>query len=147
LTSAQNPLTARVIANRAWHYLFGRGLVSSVDNFGLNGDAPSHPELFDYLADQFGRGGWSIKKLVRTLVLSRAYQLSSLADAKAQSIDPPNRLIWRHSPRRLDAEEIRDTMLAAAGKLNLNRPEGSAAKDLKVMELRNNGAEAKQLQD
>jgi hypothetical protein len=147
LTSPNNPLTARVMANRVWHYLLGRGLVSSVDNFGVTGDAPSHPELLDHLATQFVRDGWSVKKLVRSIVLSRSYQLSSASDAKLQATDPANRLLWRHSPRRLDAEEIRDSMLAVAGKLNTNRPDGSAAKDLKVMEMRNNGAEAKQIQE
>src|SRR5262249_11004924 len=79
LTSDQNPLTPRVMANRVWKHLFGRGLVSSVDNFGVTGDAPSHPELLDHLARQFMRDGWSVKKLVRTVVLSRTYQLSSVA--------------------------------------------------------------------
>src|SRR5262249_756633 len=75
LTSAKNPLTCRVMVNRIWHHLFGRGLVGSVDNFGVTGEPPSHPELLDHLASQFVREGWSVKKLVRTLVLSRAYQL------------------------------------------------------------------------
>jgi hypothetical protein len=137
LTSAKNPLTPRVMANRVWHHLFGQGLVSSVDNFGTTGDVPSHPELLDYLAAQFVKDGWSVKKLVRLVVLSRAYQLGSAAPAANLAADPANRLVWRHSPRRLDAEEIRDAMLAASGKLNLNRPEASPAKDLKVIELTN----------
>ena len=77
LTSAKNPLTPRVMVNRVWQHLFGQGLVSSVDNFGVTGDAPSHPELLDHLAARFIRDGWSVKKLVRTIVLSRAYQLGS----------------------------------------------------------------------
>ncbi|OAI53249.1 hypothetical protein AYO44_04250 [Planctomycetaceae bacterium SCGC AG-212-F19] len=149
LTNAKNPLTPRVMVNRVWHHLFGQGLVGSVDNFGVTGEQPSHPELLDYLAGQFVREGWSVKKLVRSVVLSRAYQLSSFVDSNPQSairnpqsVDPANRLVWRHSPRRLDAEEIRDAMLAAAGQLDLARPEGSPAKELKVMEMRNNGPDA-----
>jgi hypothetical protein len=147
LTSAKNPLTSRVMANRVWHHLFGQGLVSSVDNFGVTGEAPSHPELLDYLAAQFVKDGWSVKKLVRLVVLSRTYQLGSAASTgnMALALDPANRLLWRHSPRRLDAEEIRDAMLAASGKLNLNRPEASPAKDLKVIELTNNSPLAKSL--
>jgi cytochrome c553 len=147
LTSAKNPLTCRVMVNRVWHHLFGRGLVGSVDNFGVNGEAPSHPELLDHLASQFVRDGWSVKKLVRTLVLSRTYQLGGDAPSAYLAADPENRLLWRHSPRRLDAEEIRDAMLAVAGHLDLSRPEGSPAKDLRVMELRNNGVEAKRLEN
>jgi hypothetical protein len=150
LTSQHNPLTPRVMANRIWQHLFGQGLVRSVDNFGVTGDRPSHPELLDHLATRFMEGGWSVKKLVRAVVLSRAYQLASTASperlAANLQIDPANRLLWRHSPRRLDAEEIRDAMLAAAGKLDLNRPGGSSAKDMKVMELPNNGPLAKRLE-
>jgi Protein of unknown function (DUF1553)/Protein of unknown function (DUF1549)/Planctomycete cytochrome C len=147
LTSPANPLTSRVMVNRIWQHLFGEGLVSSVDNFGVTGDAPSHPDLLDHLATRFVRGGWSIKSVVRTIVLSRAYQLSSDASPANVAVDPANRLVWRHSPRRLDAEEIRDAMLAVAGKLNLARPEASPAKDLKVVELSDNGAEAKRLEE
>ena len=145
LTSSRNPLTARVMVNRVWHHLFGRGLVSSVDNFGVTGDVPSHPQLLDYLATRFMRDGWSVKRLVRSLVLSRAYRLDSQATPSHLAIDPDNRLVWRHSPRRLDAEELRDTALAAAGTLDATLPEASPAKDLKVVELRNNGPEARRL--
>ncbi|MBI5757624.1 MAG: DUF1553 domain-containing protein, partial [Planctomycetales bacterium] len=145
LTDEKNPLTSRVIVNRIWQHLFGAGLVKTVDNFGVTGDVPSHPELLDHLANRFVRDGWSIKKLVRTIVLTRAYQLSSDATTTHVAIDPANRLVWRHSPRRLDAEELRDATLAAAGKLNLTRPEASPAKDFKVTELRNNGPEAGRL--
>ena len=147
LTSAKNPLTPRVMTNRVWHHLFGQGLVSSVDNFGVTGDAPSHPELLDYLAARFVRDASSVKKLVRALVLTRAYQLDSSAVTANVAVDPGNRLVWRHTPRRLDAEEIRDAMLAAAGKLDPARPEGSPAKDLKVSELPNNGPLAKKLEE
>jgi cytochrome c553 len=145
LTSKENPLTPRVMVNRVWKHLFGKGLVSSVDNFGVTGDRPSHPELLDYLAKQFIQDGWAVKKLVRRMVLSRAYQLSSEKTAANVAADPANRLVWRHNPRRLDAEEIRDAMLAAAGTLDRNRPKGSAAMNMKVIELTNNGAEAKRI--
>jgi cytochrome c553 len=147
LTHEKNPLTPRVMANRVWKHLFGQGLVSSVDNFGVTGDVPSHPELLDHLAARFVRGGWSVKKLVRALVLSRAYQLSAETTAANVAVDPANRLLWRHSPRRLDAEEIRDAMLAVAGKLDLSRPKGSAAMDLKVTELSNISPLAKKLEE
>ena len=146
LTSKQNPLTSRVMANRIWKHLFGTGIVNTVDNFGVTGEKPSHPELLDFLAARFVNEGWSVKKLVRSLVLSRSYQLSSAGDEKNLEFDPANRLVWRHSPRRLEAEEIRDAMLAASGKLNLTPPEASPAKDFPVRELRNNGPEAKNLE-
>jgi hypothetical protein len=145
LTSPRNPLVSRVMVNRVWHHLFGSGLVKTVDNFGVNGDVPSHPELLDHLATQFIRDGWSIKTLVRSIVLTRAYRLSTSAPPENEAIDPDNRLVWRHSPRRLDAEEIRDATLAAAGQLDLSRPVGSPAMDLPVTELANNGAVARRL--
>lgn len=135
-----------MLANRVWQHLFGQGLVRSVDNFGVTGDVPSHPELLDYLAARFVRDGWSVKKLVRLVVLSRAYQLGSEAPPANVAIDPANRFIWRHGPRRLDAEEIRDAMLAAGGTLVVTRPVASPAQELKVVELRNNGPEAKRLE-
>jgi hypothetical protein len=147
LTSEKNPLISRVLANRVWQHLFGEGIVRSVDNFGVTGDLPSHPELLDHLATRFIRDGWSVKKLVRSVVLSRAYQLSSDAPTANVNVDPANRFVWRHSPRRLDAEEIRDAMLAAAGKLDLSRPTASPAKDLRVTELPNNGPVARKIGD
>ena len=143
LTSPQNPLTPRVMVNRAWQHLFGQGLVRSVDNFGVTGDVPSHPELLDHLAGRFVDDGWSVKRLVRSLVLAHAYRLGSESSAAGVAVDPANRLVWRHAPRRLDAEEIRDATLAASGKLDRARPEASPAKDLKVMELPNNGPVAR----
>jgi cytochrome c553 len=147
LSNPRNPLISRVVVNRMWHHLFGSGLVTTVDNFGVNGDVPSHPELLDYLAGRFIRDGWSIKKLVRTIVLTRAYRLSSSAPTENEAVDPDNRLVWRHSPRRLDAEEIRDATLAAAGQLDLSRPLGSPAMNLPVTELANNGEVARRLAD
>ena len=133
------------MANRVWHHLFGAGIVTSVDNFGVTGDTPSHPELLDHLATRFIREGWSVKKLVRTIVLSKSYQLSSAASDKNLDVDPANRLVWRHAPRRLAAEELRDAMLSVAGRIDLSPPEASPAKELKVIEIRNNGPEAKRL--
>ncbi len=145
LASGQNPLTPRVFVNRVWHHLFGQGLVRTVDNFGVMGDLPSHPELLDHLALQFVHDGWSLKRLVRTLVLTRAYQLDSTSTPENVSADPANRLVWRHNPRRLTAEEIRDAMLAASGSLQLHPAETSPAAELKVMEIPNNGADAQRL--
>jgi hypothetical protein len=125
IASTDNPLTARVMVNRVWLHLFGEGLVPTVDNFGALGEEPSHPELLDTLAVQFMHEGWSAKKLIRSLVLSRVYQLSSQHSANCYAIDPSNRLLWRMQRRRLDAEEIRDALLAASGQLDLTRPEGS----------------------
>ena len=115
ITSPKNPLTARVTVNRIWQKLFGEGLVRSVDYFGLRGETPSHPELLDHLANRFVRSGWSQKKLVRDLVLSRAYRMGGTYNSQAAEIDPDNRLLWRMAPQRLDAEAIRDTLLAVAG--------------------------------
>ncbi len=147
LTSDLNPLTPRVMANRVWQHLFGQGLVASVDNFGVTGEKPSHPELLDHLADRFVREGWSVKKLLRSLVLSRAYQLGGDTTPAHLNADPANRLVWRHSPRRLDAEEIRDATLSASGRIDLSRPQGSAAKDLKVIELPDNSPLANRLRE
>lgn len=123
LVDPQHPLTARVMVNRIWHHLFGQGLVSTVDNFGTNGRAPSHPELLDWLALRFQQEGWSIKAMIRRMMLSHAYQLSSAHDAQNYTADPDNIWQWRHSPRRLDAEVLRDAMLAVAGRLEMSPPE------------------------
>jgi hypothetical protein len=125
LTHPDHPLTARVLVNRVWRQLFGTGLVRTVDNFGATGEKPSHPALLDDLAVRFVADGWSVKKLVRELVLSRTYRQSSAYRADAFRADPGNRLLWRASKRRLDAEAIRDAMLAAAGDLDPARPGGS----------------------
>jgi len=147
ITNPQNPLTARVFVNRVWSHLFGKGIVSTVDNFGRNGDRPSHPELLDYLASKFIRDGWSLKRLVRDLVMSHTYRLSADKLAANQEADPENRLLWRHSPRRLEAEEIRDAMLASAGRLELRPPAGSAVSQFKMVEIRDNGLESRSLHE
>ncbi|HSI14481.1 MAG TPA: PSD1 and planctomycete cytochrome C domain-containing protein [Chthoniobacter sp.] len=126
LTSSANPLTARVEVNRIWSYLFGQGLVRTGDNFGATGEKPSNPELLDALAVQFMRDGWSVKKMVRSLVMSHTYQLSSAHDSAENEKDTDNRLLWRASPRRLDAEAIRDALLTASGQLQVQPPRGSA---------------------
>ena len=143
LTDPRNPLTSRVMVNRVWLHLFGRGLVSTPDNFGTTGDSPTHPELLDHLSGQFVSQGWSLRQLIRRLVLSRTYRLSSRAPTQHLASDPDNTLHWRHSPRRLSAEELRDTTLQLAGLLDLQPPAGSPVQSLKVIEISNNGAEAK----
>jgi hypothetical protein len=125
IASPENPLTARVMANRVWLNLFDRGLVPTPDNFGTTGQKPSHPELLDHLAISFVENGWSVKKLIRQIVLSHAYQIGSDYDARNYAADPDNVYHWRMSKRRLDAEAIRDAMLAVAGKLDLTPPQGS----------------------
>jgi len=131
IASKDNPLTARVMVNRVWQHLIGQALVHSSDNFGALGDEPTHPELLDALALQFMNDEkWSVKKLVRSIVMSRVYQLSSEHNADNYAVDPSNKYLWRIEPRRLDAEEIRDAMLAASGELDLERPDGSPLLEL-----------------
>jgi hypothetical protein len=119
LTRADHPLTSRVLVNRIWQQHFGRGLVATASDFGNLGEKPSHAELLDWLADHFVKEGWSIKKLHRLILTSKTYQQSSFAepDAVALQRDPDNRLLWKMTPRRLDAEQIRDAMLAVTGRL------------------------------
>lgn len=123
LTRAEHPLTSRVFVNRVWRWHFGRGIVSSPDNFGTLGERPSHPLLLDWLATYFTDASptgakWSLKQLHRTIMLSNTYQQSSRYNADAARIDPENRLYWRHSRLRLEAEAIRDNMLAVSGQLD-----------------------------
>ncbi len=113
-----NPLPARVMVNRVWHYHFGRGIVATPSDFGFNGAPPSHPELLDWLAAAYVDGGWRLKPIHRLIVTSAAYRQSGRLDEKAQAIDRENRLLWRMTPRRLEAESIRDAILAASGKLD-----------------------------
>ena len=119
MTAADHPLTARVMANRAWHWLFGRGLVESVDNFGTTGQKPANQPLLVDLALRLRDGGWSVKKLIREIVLSHTYQLGSGFDEKAFDADPENTLNWRMSKRRLDAECVRDAILAKIGRAHV----------------------------
>jgi len=121
LVAADNPFTTRVIVNRVWHYLFGNGLVRTPDNFGRLGEEPSHPGLLDHLAGEFADEGWSIKKLIRELVLTRAWQLDSTPSKEARASDPENRLLSHANLRRLEAEAIRDSLLAVSGDLDAAR--------------------------
>jgi hypothetical protein len=114
---ALNPLFARVMVNRVWQHLFGRGIVASADNFGVMGGPPTHPELLDYLADRFALGGWSVKRMVRELVLSNSYRMASVRSGPGDEADPQNLLLHRMRVRRLEAEAIRDAMLAVSGRL------------------------------
>jgi len=134
ITDPKNPLTARVFVNRVWHYHFGTGIVDTPSDFGLNGGRPTHPELLDWLADEFMAQGWSVKQLQRLIVLSATYRQSAQspptesihapADSGASTLDPRtvdagDRFLWRFPPRRIEAEALRDTMLAVSGKLDL----------------------------
>ena len=122
LTDAGNPLTSRVLVNRIWHHLFGKGLVRTVDYFGVHGETPSHPELLDFLAVRLREDDrWSLKATIRRMVMSRTYQMTSSYNAMAAAIDPGNRLLWHMPRRRLTAESIRDGMLAASGELDPSR--------------------------
>jgi hypothetical protein len=118
LTSPDNPLPARVMVNRIWHYHFGRGIVASPNDFGFNGERPTHPELLDWLASEFIAQGWSVKKLHKLLVTSATYQQSSAYNAKAAEQDADDRYLWRFAPRRLEGEAVRDAMLSVSGQLN-----------------------------
>lgn len=117
--SERNPLTARVLVNRVWHYHFGQGIVNTPNDFGYNGGRPSHPELLDWLATEFMAQGWQWKPLHRMIVLSATYRQSSAGRPDALAVDAGNRLLWRFPPRRLEAEVIRDTVLSVTGKLDL----------------------------
>ncbi|HET8550591.1 MAG TPA: DUF1553 domain-containing protein, partial [Bryobacteraceae bacterium] len=118
--SPDNPLTARVAVNRIWHHHFGRGLVATLDNVGKMGDKPTHPDLLDWLALEFMNRGWSIKQMHRLIMTSDAYKMSSqFHDSASAAKDPDDVYLWRFRIQRLDAEIVRDTILAASGGLNL----------------------------
>ena len=131
ITNPQNPLTARVYVNRIWHHLFGSGLVRTVDNFGFRGEKPSHPELLDHLALKLIENGWSTKAMIREIVLSKTYQLSSRSTAEQRELDPDNRLLSHQNHRRLDAEAIRDTILFMSGTLDLSQHDQTIRPDTK----------------
>jgi hypothetical protein len=118
ITNPQNPLFARVLVNRLWHYHFGFGVVDTPNDLGFNGGRPTHPELLDYLADELVESGWSMKTIHRQIVMSATYRQSSRYDAEQASIDAGNRYLWRMTPQRLEAETIRDTVLIVSGELN-----------------------------
>ena len=130
IADRENPLTARVMANRVWHWMFGQGLVRTVDDFGRTGEAPSHPELLDFIASRLVENNWSVKALIREIALSRTWQLSSDFDEANFAVDPDNRLLWRMNKRRLEGEAIRDSMLAVSGKLDLKLPLGTLLREV-----------------
>lgn len=123
ITHPDNPLTARVIVNRLWHWRFGQGIVSTPSDFGGGGGAPSHPELLDWLAAELKNQNWSIKAMNRLILTSAAYKQDSrfANDAPGNAVDAGNRLLWRQNPRRIDAESVRDAVLFVSGKLNRER--------------------------
>ena len=129
ITRPDNQLATRVITNRVWHYLFGKGIVATPNDFGELGEDPTHPELLDYLTQRFLAGGWSLKKLHREILLSATYRQTAhrAVPEVAAKIDPTNKYLWRFNPRRLDAEQVRDAMLAASGELDLK--EGGPSTD------------------
>ena len=137
LTEPGHPLTARVMANRIWKWHFGEGIVRTPDNFGTLGDRPDHPELLDWLAVRFLEGGWSVKAMHRRIMLSDAYQRSYRRDERAAERDPENRLLWRSNRARMDAESIRDSLLAMSGRLD-NRMGGRAMRHRNFTNLNGN---------
>jgi len=131
MTSPEHPLTARVLANRVWLHLFGAALVPTPDNFGMAGLPPSNPELLDHLATRLLQLDWSVKALIKEIVLSRAYGMSTEPNKKNLSVDPDNTLVWRMNRKRLEAEAIRDSMLAVSGRLD---PKAAAGSPINVLE-------------
>ena len=120
IASRDNPLTARVMANRIWHHHFGRGIVRTLDNLGRMGDAPTHPALLDWLAVEFMDRGWSVKEMHRLLMTSEAYRMASAhEDADSRAADPDNRLLWQYRPQRLEAEALRDAIMTVSGAIDL----------------------------
>ncbi|MDB6076025.1 MAG: Planctomycete cytochrome, partial [Verrucomicrobiaceae bacterium] len=118
ITDPANPLTRRVVVNRLWHHHFGAGIVDTPSDFGLGGNKPSHPELLDWLAEELLRNGWSLKRMHKLMVMSATYRQSSAANPAALAVGASNRLLWRMNPRRLEAESMRDAVLAVTGSLN-----------------------------
>jgi hypothetical protein len=131
ITDAKNPLFARVLVNRLWHYHFGAGLVETPSDFGFNGARPSHPELLDWLADEFVKNGYSIKHMHRLIVESATYRQASRHRAEADKRDASNRWLWRKTPMRIEAEAVRDSILSVAGQLN-DAPGGPGYQDFKL---------------
>lgn len=138
LTSPEHPLASRAIVNRVWQGHFGWGLVRTPNDFGRQGEAPTHPELLDWLATDFVEKGWSLKKLHRLILTSEAYRLSNQSNPKALEIDAENKLLWRMSRRRLEAEAVRDANLAVSGALNLETGGPAVAPPLSDEEMDGN---------
>lgn len=127
LTSKNNPLTARVMVNRIWMHLLGKPLVETPSNFGFSGMEPSNQDLLDHLAVRFTQHDWSVKEMIREIVISETYRRSSQYNEANYAVDPDNKFLWRANPRQVDAESLRDAMLALSGRLNPQRPQASAA--------------------
>ncbi|MEM7784360.1 MAG: DUF1553 domain-containing protein, partial [Planctomycetota bacterium] len=134
IANSRHPLTARVYVNRVWRHLFGKGLVESTENFGKMGRLPTHPKLLDYLAQKFTQGGWSTKKLIREIILSRVYGLDSNGISTGSEIDPENHLLWKANRRRVDAEVLRDSILLISGQLD-DKPGGRTIRKLTQYDL------------
>ena len=133
ITSKENPITARVMVNRIWMHLMGRGIVATPDDFGVYGARPTHPALLDYLAEVFVCRGWSVKQMIRQIVLSRTYQLASHHDSDSLAADPDNLWMARHQRRRLDAESLRDSILQVTGTLDYSPQRGSAIEKIDAL--------------
>lgn len=133
LTDKKHPLTARVMVNRVWHHLMGQPIVSTPDDFGIYGARPTHPDLLDHLATRFMNNGWSMKGLIRDIVLTRTYGLDSNCDSRTKKQDPDNNWLARHNRRRLDAESFRDSILAASGELDPQPGVGSDVQHLDIL--------------
>lgn len=133
LARPDHPQTARVMVNRIWMHLQGRGIVTTPDDFGVYGSRPSHPYLLDHLAERFVQDGWSVKRLIRSIVLSRTYRLASQCDPQHLQADPLNIWMARHSRRRLDAESLRDSLLHASGTIDCSPDQGSAIESLDML--------------
>ncbi|MGI9469956.1 MAG: PSD1 and planctomycete cytochrome C domain-containing protein [Rubripirellula sp.] len=130
IARSNHPLTSRVAVNRVWQHLFGNGIVGTVNNFGANGDRPTHPLLLDYLATRFVEDEWSLKSTIRRIMISRVYRQSSMDDTDGLAVDPDNELLWRMDQRRLEAEAIRDAMLMVSGELEFEARQGSPVEKL-----------------
>ncbi|MGY8769580.1 MAG: PSD1 and planctomycete cytochrome C domain-containing protein [Pirellulales bacterium] len=133
LVDVKHPQTARVMVNRIWQHLFGQGLVHTPDDFGVYGTPPTHPKLLDHLAIRFVENNWSVKRLIREIMLSRTYQQASACNSKTLEVDPNNDLLTRHNRRRLDTESIRDRMLVVSGSLDTTSEEGSRIQYLNIL--------------
>lgn len=134
ITDPKHPLTARVMVNRIWHYIFGTGLVNTPSDFGVNGARPSHPELLDWLADEFVRSGWSVKHVQGLILQSDAFRRDSTPRPDALQVDGDAVYLWRFPPRRLEAEAIRDAMLTVSGSLDLTQQGGPGFYLMEVVE-------------
>lgn len=135
VANAENPLTARVMANRVWQHLVGEGIVRTPEDFGITGSRPSHPELLDYLALRLIENKWSIKSLIKEIALSDAYRIGWQVDAIARDKDPENQYLWRSHPKRIQSEALRDSLLWVGGSLELDRPHGSLVAQAGPLEL------------